>query len=335
MSPTSISSSVLTHTPNHTHNHAPHSVHTPPHSSHSSHSLQDHNSHYPEEPSAQGIPLHPGISHHQVIDLEDNTTAIPIHCVQYLPNQGPHIASTGGHETTTRTFLSEQEIRGNQQSRAESSAFGDDNMSLNDSEHRLRFMDSPVMRSTPSSGYQSSYHSSSRQSSSLSRYHHQKAPRQRHNTEGGHVHPVTALVQLPTTAGGGYLVLHGLDLADRQRTSSASQLQPPTVVQASNVIQVQPAAMSLTDMQQRTCEMNLPRSREHLRLPLPGEAVHTSRELRTVIPCEVMSPHRRLSDPSPLSGSPREICNLGRRGEEFSRQNTSGAESNSSEESIN
>ena len=334
MSPTSNSSSVFTRT-NHTHNHAPHSVHTPPHSSHSSHSLQDHTSHYSEEPSGQGIPLHQGISHHhgQVIDLEeDNTAAIPLHCVQYLPSQGPHVASTAGHETTTRTFLSEQEIRGNQQSRAESSAFGDDNISLNDSEHRLRFMDSPAMRSTPSSGY----HSSSRQSSSLSRYHHhQKAPRQRHNTEGGHVHPVTALVQLPTTAGGGYLVLHGLDLADRQRTSSASQLQPPTVVQASNVIQVQPAAMSLADMQQRACEMNLPRSREHLKLPLPGGAVHTSRELRTVVPCEVMSPHRRLSDPSPLSGSPREFCNLGGRGEEFSRQNTSGAESNSSEESIN
>jgi hypothetical protein len=314
---------MLARTPNHTHNHTPHNIHTPSHSTHQG-SSQDHNSHYPEEPSLQGIPQHQGGSHHQVIDLEeDNSTAIPLHCLQmYLPNQDPHVPSMEGSETRTRTFLSEQEIRGNRQSRAESSAFGDD-MSLNDSEHRLRFIDSPAMRSTPSSGYQSS----SRQSSSLSR-HYQKAPRQRHNTEGRHA--VTALVQLPTTAGGGYYVLHGLDLADRQRTSSVSRLQPPTLVQASNVIQVQPASISLADMQQRACEMNLPRSREHLRLP-----VHTSTELRTVVPCEVMSPHRRLSDPSPLSGSPREFCNLGGRGEEFSRQNTSGAESNSSEENIN
>ena len=319
MSTTSRSSSMLAHTPNHTHNnHAPHNACTPPHSPHSTHTPQD--SHYPEEPAPQACPCH------QVINLEgDNSAAIPLHCVQtYLD---PHVTSTGAYETTT-SFLSEQEIRGNQQSRAESSAFGDDT-SLNDSEHRLRCMDSPAMRSTPSSGYQS------RQSSSLSRY-YRKAPRQRHNTEG---HPVTALVQLPTTAGGGYLVLHGLDLADRQRTSSTSQLQPATILPASNVIQIQPASMSLADMQERTCEMTSPRvrSREHLRLPLPGavQLHHTSKELRTVVPCEVMSPHRRLSDPSPLSGSPREVCSLGGRGEEFSRQNTSGAESISSGEGIN
>ena len=321
MSPTSISSSTIVHTPSHTYNnHTPHDTRTPPHSPHSTHTPQDHNSRCPEEPVPQAN------TYHQVINLEeDNSTAIPIHCVQmYLPNQDPRVASTEACEMTMTTFLSEQEIRNHQQSRAESSGFGDD-MSLNDSEHRLRFNDSPAMRSTPSSGYQS------RQSSSLSR-HHQKAPHKRHNTEG---HPVTALVQLPTTAGGGYLVLHGLDLADRQRTNSVSQLQPATLLQASNVIQVQPAAsMSLADMQQRTCEMASPRSREHLRLPLPG-AIRTSKELRTVVPCEVMSPHRRLSDPSPLSGSPREICNLGGRGEEFTRQNTSGAESNSSAESIN
>ena len=135
-------------------------------------------------------------------------------------------------------------------------------------------------------------------------------------------------------------MLHGLDLADRQRTSSTSQLQPATLLPASNVIQIQPVSMSLADMQERTCEITPPRirSREHLRLPLPGavQLHHTSKELRTVVPCEVMSPHRRLSDPSPLnSGSPREFCNLEGRGEEFSHQNTSGAESNSSEESIN
>ena len=102
-------------------------------------------------------------------------------------------------------------------------------------------------------------------------------------------------------------MLHGLDLADRRRTNSVSQVQPATLLQASNVIQVQPAAsMSLADMQQRTCEMASPRSREHLRLPLPG-AIHASKELRTVVPCEVMSPHHRLSDPSPLSGSPRDL----------------------------
>ena len=264
----------------------------------------------------------------KVINLEDDhSAAIPLHCVQtYLSNQDSHLTSTGAHETT---FLSEQEIRGNEQSRAESSAFGDDT-SLNFSEHRLRCMDSPAMRSTPSSGYQS------RQSSSLSR-HHQKPPRQRHNTKG---HPVTTLVQLPTTAGGGYLVLHGLDLADRQWTSSTLQLQPATLLPASNVIQIQPpASMSLADMQERTCEMTSPRvrSREHLRLPLPGavQLHYTSKEPRTVVPYEVMSPHRRLSDPSPLSGSPREVCGLKGRGEEFSHQNTSGAELNSSEESIN
>ena len=176
----------------------------------------------------------------------------------------------GAYEITT-SFLSE------------SSAFGDD-MSLNDSEHRLRC----TTRSTPSSGYQ----------------------RQRHYTDG---HPATA---------------HCLDLADRQRTSSTSQLQPATILPASNVIQIQPASMSLADMQERTCEMTSPRvrSREHLRLPLPGavQLHHTSKELGTVVTCEVMSPHRRLSDPSTLSGSPREVCSLGERGEEFSHQNTVG-----------
>ena len=323
MSPVSQSSSVLTCTPNdshsHTPNHASHNIHTPPHSPHSTHTPHDHSSHYPKEPVPQAH------LYHQVINLEGgNSAGIPLHCVQtYLSNQDSNSASTGACEMTT--FMSEQEVRGNQQSRAESSAFGDD-ISLTEFEPRTRCMESPAMRSTPSSGYQS------RQGSSLSR-HYQKAPRQRHNTEG---HPVTALVQLPTTAGGGYFVLHGLDLADRQRTSSTSQLRPATLLQT-NLMCVQPASSS--DMQNRICETTPPsiRSRDHLRLHLPGamQLHHPSKELRTVIPGEVMSPHRRLSDPSPLSGSPREVCNLGGTGEEFSRQNTSGAESTSSGDSIN
>ena len=321
MSPTSISSSVLPRTPNH----SPHDIHTPP-QSHSPCNTHYPNSPYPDEPVSQGNP------HHQVIDLEDdNSAAIPLRCVQmYLSNQDTQEASAGAYETTmSTTFLSEQEIRGNQQSRAQSSAFGDDDTSLNDSERGLRYMDSPAMRSTPSSGYQSG------QSNSLLRY-QQKPPRQRHNTEG---HPVTALVQLPTTSGGGYYVLHSYDLAGGQRTNSASQLQPGTLLQvgASSLIQVQP--VSSADMQDKTCDMTSTgvRSREHLRLPLPGavQLHRTSKEPRIVVPGEAMSPHRRLSDPSPLSGSPREFCNLGGRGEEFSHQNSSGAESNSSEESIN
>lgn len=331
------SSSVLARTPNdshsHTPNHASHDIHTPPHLPHSTHTPHDHSSHYPKEPIPQAH------LYHQVINLEGgNSAGIPLHCVQtYVSNQDSTSASIGACETTI--FMSEQEIRGNQQSRAESSAFGD-NVLLTEFEPRTRCMDSLAMRLTPSSGYQSRQSSSlsrcyqamrltpsssyqSRQGSSLSR-HYQKAPRQRHNTEG---QPVTALVQLPTTAGGGYLVLHGLDLADRQRTSSTSQLRPATLLQT-NLMHVQPA--SSADMQNRICEMTPPsiRSRDHLRLHLPGamQLHHTSKELRTVVPGEEMSPHRRLSDPRPLSGSPKEVC---RTGEEFSRQNTSGAESTS------
>ena len=126
-------------------------------------------------------------------------------------------------------------------------------------------------------------------------------------------------------------MLHGLDLADRQRTSSTSQLRPATLLQT-NLMHVQPA--SSADMQSRICEMTPPsiRSRDHLQLHLPGamQLHHPSKELRAVVPGEVMSPHRRGLDLSPLSGSPREFCNLGGTGEEFSRQNTSGAESTSS-----
>ena len=317
MSPTSVSSSVLARSPNHAHNNTPRDTHTPPRLPNSTHIPRDHNLQYPEEAVPQAN------LYHQVINLENgNSAGLPLQSCVF--NQDEHLTSTGANEETT-VFLSEQEFRGNQQSRAESSAFGDD-VSLNEFEPRQRYMDSPAMRSTPSSGYQS------RQNSSLSRHH---KPRQRHNTEG-HDHPVTALVQLPTTAGGGYLVLHSLDLASRHRTSSTSQLQPTFLqVRASNLIHVQPA--SSADMQERACEMTSPRSREHLRLPLPGgmQIHRPSTGLRTVVPGEVMSPHRRLSDPSPLSGSPREYCSLGGTGEEFCRQNTSGAESTSSGDNIN
>ena len=318
MSPTSLSSSVLARSPNHAHNHTPCDTHTPPRSPNNTHIPQDHNPHYSDEAVPQAD------LYHRVINLEDlangNSTGLPLQpCVL---NQDLHLTSTGANETTT--FLSAQEFRGNQQSKAESSGYGgSDDVSLSEFEPRQRCMDSPAIRSTPSSGYRS------RQNSSLSRYH---KPKQRHNTEG---HPVTALVQLPTTAGGGYLVLHSLDLASRHRTSSTSQLQPTFLqVGASNLIHVQPA--SSADMEERACDMTSPRSREHLRLPLPGgmQLHRPSTELRTVVP-EVMSPHHRLLDPSPLSGSPREYCSLGGAGEEFCRQNTSEAESTSSRDNIN
>ena len=69
---------------------------------------------------------------------------------------------------------------------------------------------------------------------------------------------------------------------------------------SSNIIQVQPASMSLVNMQQRTCERALPRSREHFRLPLPGPVC----TWKTVVPCEMIPPHRQQLDPNPLSGSP-------------------------------
>ena len=183
---------------------------------------------------------------------------------------------------------------------------------------------SPDPRCTPSSGYASSQ---STHSNSMSR--HQK-PRRRHNTEGppatGPVPHPRAATLLPLASGGGYVILHSLDLADRQRTVSASELQQEILqMGTSSVVQVQPASPRLrvdTDTE-RVQETSPTRSRNHLQLPLSSGVTpsqHHTAELRTVVPDEVMSPHQRYSDPNPLGGSPNEYYSL--RGDQYHRQNT-------------
>ena len=316
ISPISPSPSVLVQTTNHTYNCNRDDLYEPSYLPHNSHTSRGPNSHYPEEPVPQVDDPYP-----PVINLEDlvnrSSAGVPLQSCQHC------------HEVFSTT-AGEQELRGNRQSWAGSSLSGDD-VSLNDSEFqpsRPRFcMESPAtMRSTPSSGYHSS---------SLSRQHHQPPrARKRHNTDG---HPIATLVQLPTTAGGGYLVLHGLDLGNTQHTSSTSQLQQATVLQvgASNLVRVQPAVS--VEMQESTVTSNSetasPRSRDHLQLTLPAGAVRfdqPSKQLITAVAGVAVSPYRRHSDPSPLSGSPREYCEPGEAGEEFHCQTMSGADSTSS-----
>ena len=316
ISPISLSSSVLVQNVIHTTcNCNRDDLYQPSRLLHSAHTPQRHNSHYPEEPVQQVNDPYP-----QVINLEDladrSTAGVPL---QSCPRC---------HDVRS-TSAGDQELRGNRRSWAESSLSGDD-VSMNDSEFQprphFRMESQATMRSTPSSGYHSS---------SLSRLRHNKAPptRKRHNTEG---HPIATLLQLPTNAGGGYLVLHGLDLRDLQHTSSTSQLQHATVLQvgASNLVQVQPAMSA--EMQESfndNLETTSLRSRDHLRLTLSGGGLHFDpppKQLITGVPGVVLSPYRRHSDPSPLSGSPKEYCEQGETGEEFHCQNMSGSESTSS-----
>ena len=192
-------------------------------------------------------------------------------------------------------------------SRAESSALSDE-LSLDEFEprQRCRNTQSPDMRATPSSGYQSQC------SSVWSRQ--QPYKRSRHDTDSSAPPPSLSglsLVHLPQV---GYFLL------PQQGTHSPSQLQQVVHQMApSDLIQVHPSSSRLQsgdcdECEERTVSHGQTRSHEHLH-PSVREDHRFKTELRTVVPNELLSPHHHLSDHSRLEGSPGE-------GERYHRQDT-------------
>ena len=268
--------------------------------------------HAPEQSHSRtqygGIPL---ANVNEVIDLEDPTNddfnGSGIHLQSHDP---PAFMSRDSRSPTLVPNQQELELREYQQSRGESSALSDD-VSLSRYERNTESPATADSRSTPSSGYHS------RQNVSPIWY---QKNCHGHKTDG---QPVTTISLVPVPLNVTHVVLHHVT-----RTCSASQLPACHDIGTSNVINVQPASPRLSedrddmDRTRGSREAMSARSREHLHLTLNGTRSfhHPLTELRTVVPNEVLSPNRRHSDPSPLSGSPREQHGL--QGEQYNRQDT-------------